>query len=319
MQTANPVNVFITGAATALGREVTRRLKARGHQVTGVVDGSNNAARARQDGAIPAFITDPFRAGEWRSLLRAAQTAVVMHLTPQLANSFPRRDLAWDDLSRAITEGTPALLQAASEAGVKFFVYPSFAFVYGDHHGEWVDEESPRRPPALLRPIAKVEDAVLGGSVPAVVLRAGRVYGGFEDGTTALVEALRRGRPVYTGDANAVTSWVHIADLAEALALAAEQMPAGQVFNVADDEPVAPAEFIRYLANNLGLPEPGKPPALLLRNLTNTVVDTLLGTSARLRNNRAKQTLGWTPRYPTYRAGLDQTLLVWRAEAPVRG
>lgn len=319
MQTANPLNVFITGAATALGCEVTRQLKARGHHVTGVVDGSASAAKVRQGGAIPAFVTDPFRVGEWKSLLGAAQADVVMHLTPQLANGFPRRELAWDEISRDITEGTPALLQAAQEAGVKFFVYPSFTFVYGDHHGEWVDEESPRRPAALLRPIAKVEDAVLSGSVPAAVLRAGRVYGGHEDGTTALVEALRRGRGVYAGDTHAMTGWVHLADLAAALVLAAEQMPAGQVLNVADDTPAAPAEFVSYLAQNLGVPEPGKPPAFLLRMMTNDVVDALLGASARPRNDKAKQTLGWTPRYPNYRAGLDQTLLVWRAEEPVRG
>lgn len=318
MQTANSLNVFITGADTALGREVTRQLVARGHHVTGLVEGSDGAAKARQDGAIPAYVSDPFRAGEFKSLIGAAQADVVIHLTPQLANGFPSRDLAWDDLSRAITGGTTALLQAAREAGVKFFVYPSFGFVYGDHHGEWVDEESPRKPAAAFRAITLVEDEVLDGAVPAAIIRAGRLYGGADASTTALVETLRRGGSIHTGDAHAATSWVHVADLASALVLAAEQMPAGQVFNVADDTPATAAEFVSYLAQSLGVAEPGRPPAFRLRTMTNAVIDALLNTPTRLRNDRARQTLGWTPRYASYRAGLEQTLLVWRAEEPAR-
>jgi len=32
-----------------------------------------------------------------------------------------------------------------------------------------------------------------------------------------------------------------------------------------------------------------------------------------VRNDKAKQGLGWQPRYPDFRAGIDQTLLLWRA------
>lgn len=313
MQSANPLNVLITGATTALGREVTRQLAARGHHVTGLTDGSANAAKVRQDGGIPAFVTDPFRAGEFKSLLRAAQADVALHLTPQLTNGFPRRDLAWAEATRAVSDGTAALLHAAQETGVKFLVYPSFTYVYGDLHGGWADEDTPRSRAALFRAAAQAEDAVLNSGVPACVIRAGRLYGAGEDGTAALIEMLRRGRGIVTGDPHAVTSWVHVADLAAALVLAAEQQPAGQIFNVADDTPAAPVEFVNYLAASLGMPAPGQPPSLPLRPASTDVMDTLLAASARVRSDKARQTLGWQPRYPSYRAGLDQALLVERA------
>lgn len=315
MQSANPLNILITGAATALGREVTRQLAARGHHITGLTDGSVNATKVRQDGGIPAFATDPFRAGEFKSVLRAAQAEVALHLTPQLMNGFPRRETPWDDTNRAVTEGTTALLEAAQETGVKFFIYASFAFVYGDQQGSWVDETVPRSRTPLFRAAVEAEDRVLSSGVPACVIRAGRLYGAGEDGTEALIETLRRGRGVVTGDAHAVTSWVHVADLAAALVLAAEQQPAGQVFNVADETPAAPVELVHYLAESLGMPAPGQPPSFPLRPASNDVLDTLLAASARIRSDKARQTLGWQPRYSSYRAGLDQTLLVRRAGA----
>lgn len=317
MQT-NPLNVFITGVTTALGRAVTRQLVARGHRVTGLTPNSDHAALARQDGAIPAFITDPFRAGELKSLLRAAEAEVVLHLTPQLVNGFPRRGLDWEANDRALREGLPALQRAAVEAGVRFFVFPSYAFIYGDLGGEWADETTPRQEAPYLAAALNAEDRVLDDALPACVLRAGTLYGPHEDGTETLIEALKRGRGVYTGDENALSAWVHVDDLAAALVLAAELMPDNEVFNVVDDTPATPAEFVGCLAKNLGQPAPGGPPALLRPLLTDEMQQTLLAASRRVRNDKIKAALGWKPRYADYRAGIDHTLLVARSEMASR-
>ncbi|NWG15994.1 MAG: NAD-dependent epimerase/dehydratase family protein [Chloroflexi bacterium] len=317
MQT-NPLNVFITGATTALGRAVTRRLVARGHRVTGLTPDSAHATLARQDGAIPAFITDPFRAGELKSLLRAAEADVVLHLTPQLVNGFPRRGLDWAQNDRALREGLPALHRAAIEAGVKFFVLPSYTFLYGDLHGEWADETTPRQESPLWAAALNAEDRVLDDALPACVIRAGTVYGPHEDGTETLIEALKRGRGVYTGDENALSAWIHVDDLAAALVLAAEVMPDNQLFNAADDMPASAAAFVGYLANNLGMPAPGAPPAFLRRALTDEMQQARLTASHRIRSEKLKTALGWTPRHANYRAGIDHTLLIARAESAQR-
>src|SRR5512145_1748217 len=129
MVTENSFNVLITGATTPLGREVTRQLAARGHHVTGLTEGSANATLVRQDGGIPAFVTDPFRISELKSVFHAAQADVVLHLVPQLINGFPRRDLPWEATLPMVGEGAIALVRAAEQSNNPYFIYPSFAFL----------------------------------------------------------------------------------------------------------------------------------------------------------------------------------------------
>jgi hypothetical protein len=42
-----------------------------------------------------------------------------------------------------------------------------------------------------------------------------------------------------------------------------------------------------------------------------------LNASVRARNDKAKQGLGWTPRYGDYKAGIEQTLMLQRADMVV--
>jgi hypothetical protein len=61
------------------------------------------------------------------------------------------------------------------------------------------------------------------------------------------------------------------------------------------------------------MPVRGNPPAFLTRSTTSEVSETLLNTSIRARNDKARQVLGWKPRYPSFRAGIDHALLLSRA------
>lgn len=313
---STPRNVFLTGAATALGREVTRLLAARGHRVIGLTDSSAGAALVRQDGGIPAF-SDPLRAGEIQSVLRGAQTEVVLHLSPQVFNGFPSRHSGWETGGHSLILGTRALLAAAEMAGVASMVYAGCAFLYGDQGGEWITEDASLAEQPLFSAALAAEDAVRQSPLPTCILRAGFVYGPAEPQMQALGEALRRGRSVYVGREDAFHNWVHLADLAQAVVLAAEQTTADAIFNVTDDQPAPAAALVDHLAANLGLPPAAR---MADRPLLSPVSDfqrALLSASARVQNVRVKSALGWAPRYPTYQTGLENTLLVWRAEQPV--
>ncbi len=308
-------NVFLTGAATALGREVTRMLVARGHRVTGLTEGAAGAALVRQAGGIPAF-SDPLRVGEIRSVLHSAQAEVALHLAPQTLNGFPNRHTDWEAGQRGLREGSYALLEAAQAAGVGCVVILSYAFLYGDQGGEWVTEDTPLAEQPLFGAALAAEELARHHPVPTCILRAGFIYGPDEPSTRMLGEALRRGRGVYVGREDAFHNWVHLADLAQAVVLAAEQMPGGALFNVVDDQPAPAAAVVDHLAVNLGLPAPARLPDLPLLSPISMFQRLLLGASARVQNVRAKSGLGWAPRYPSYAAGLEQTLLAWRAEQP---
>src|SRR5690349_21733285 len=103
---SSPQNVFLTGAATAIGRDVARRLVEAGYRVTGAVRTSEEAKALRAVGALPAYPGD-FRDGEIRSALSAAQATVLVHLAPQSANHVPHISTRWNDAERLLNEGTP--------------------------------------------------------------------------------------------------------------------------------------------------------------------------------------------------------------------
>src|SRR5689334_2208972 len=125
----SPLSVFVTGATGALGREVTRQLKAAGHRVTGATRGYENAALVRADGGIPAY-PDVMRAGELRSIMFSSKAEVVVNCTPQDANHLPQVRTEWN--ARLMDEGVGALLDAAQAAGVKYIVHTSYAIADAD-------------------------------------------------------------------------------------------------------------------------------------------------------------------------------------------
>src|SRR5690606_28544413 len=117
----------------------TRILSGRGHRVTGLTDSSHGASIVRQNGGVPAY-SDLYRSGEMKSVIKAADAQVVVHLAPQVANDLPVRGLPWVEAARAMSTGTDSLLEASAAMGVGHVVLTSYAFLYGDTGGEWIDE-----------------------------------------------------------------------------------------------------------------------------------------------------------------------------------
>ncbi|MBA3873812.1 MAG: NAD(P)-dependent oxidoreductase [Anaerolineae bacterium] len=318
MDTNSPLNIFITGGASGVAREATRQAVARGHKVTVLTEGLDGATKVRQDGALPAF-SDVTRAGEMKSLFTMSKIDVVIHLLPQAGNSFPTKD-SYEAQERVMVQSAVALVEAAKEAGVKFIVYASYAFVYGDAHGDWLTEDQVGHQERALRPVLAAEHQVMNSGLNACVLRAGFIYGGGTSAIHTLGESLKRGRSPYVGDSHSLHNWIYESDLAQAAVLAAEKQPTGEIINVVDDEPASASAFASYLATGQGMSAlaASTTPMFVLKLSTSDIQRAVLDSSVRLKNDKAKQILGWQPRYPNYRAGLEQTMLQWRASEPVQ-
>ncbi len=318
METKSPLNIFITGGASGAAREATRQAVARGHNVTVLTEGLDGATKVRQDGALPAY-SDPTRAGELKSLFNMSKIDVVIHLLPQLGNGFPSKD-GYEAQERTMVQSAVALVEAAKETAVKFIVYASYAFVNGDAHGEWLTEDQVGHQERGFRPALAAEHHLMTSGLNACVLRAGFVYGGESPAIYGLSQNIIHGRSPYVGDSHSIHNWVYEADLAQAAVLAAETQPAGHFINVVDDEPVSAAVFAGYLAAGLGMSElsANSAPMFMLKRSTSDMQRALLDASVRLKNDKAKQVLGWAPRYTSYKSGLEQTMLQWRANEAVK-
>jgi nucleoside-diphosphate-sugar epimerase len=156
----------------------------------------------------------------------------------------------------SVTGGAAAVLELAQDHGVQHIVLVSSAMVYG----AWANNPVPLTEDATLRPdldfvfarqLAAVEQMVDDWRTgaperTATVLRP--VVSMAADGTSSLARALAAGMGQRSGEEDPGAQFLHLDDLAAAVAVATEQRLDG-VFNVAPDGWVA-GERVRALAGS---------------------------------------------------------------------
>ncbi len=299
-----PLNVFITGATTVLGRELVRRLSAEGHHVVGATEGYENAALVRADGGIPAY-PDLLRAGELRSIMQSFKTDVVINVAPQMANHLPQQPAHWD--AKLLDQGTAALVEAAASSDVKFIIHTSYAFA--GEHDEGLND--------LLDAARAGERHILDLKVPGCVLRLGFLYGTESPELNAIRSTLIMHRPVDSGPDSSHVLWVYVPDAARAVLEAIRVQPAGALLTVIDDRPVSPAAFLTYFAESQGLSVPARAPRYAFWAKPSEQQATLMLLSPHADSGEAKAKLGWSPRFESYQQGIDDMLLTWRAATDV--
>src|SRR5262249_62269918 len=89
---------------------------------------------------------------------------------------------------------------------------------------------------------------------------------------------------------------------AAATVAALEKGRAGQAYNIVDDEPVRWADYLDALGAELGVRRPWRVPTWTLRAIP--YLYTIMTTSMRVSNAKAKRELGWAPAVPTCREGI---------------
>jgi nucleoside-diphosphate-sugar epimerase len=94
--------------------------------------------------------------------------------------------------------------------------------------------------------------------------------------------------------------------LAAVLQASMEKPRAGAIYNVCDDAPSPPDEVIAYAAALLGIAPP--PLEDFATAALSPLARSFYDDSKRVANQRIKDELGVTLRYPSYREGLDALL-----------
>lgn len=309
------MKIFIAGATGVLGRRLVSMLAERGHHVVGLARTPEKAKLVRSLGGTPveANLFDQ------ASLAVAADGAeVVIHAATAIPAPSSARSLsAWSMNDRIRREGTRALTAAAAMVGARRYLQQSVVWVVkSEGRGAPYDEDTPPNPPQLLRTAIEAEaiarEAGARHGFGVAVLRGGCFYGPDTTSRDMAEMLLARRLPIIGKGENLVAS-IHPEDMAHAFVLAAEADVTG-TWHVVDDEPLPLATVLRTLADVVGAPAPRSVPLWLARLLAGKHVVESLTTPMNTTNARIRRDLGWKPRYPTIREGLEATAEAWRRE-----
>ncbi|MCM2291621.1 SDR family oxidoreductase [Allorhizobium sp. BGMRC 0089] len=179
--------------------------------------------------------------------------------------------------------------------------YLSTVGVYGDHGGDWVNEEAPLKP-VSKRSKERVEAeegwiaAARSAGVPLAILRLSGIYG---PGRNAFVN-LAQGTARRLIKAEQVFNRIRVEDIAAASLFLAKRKADG-IFNVTDHEPAPPQDVVTEAARLMGI-EPPPEQAFETADLS-PMARSFYGENKRVANARIRS-MGFAFAYPDFRVSL---------------
>lgn len=196
----------------------------------------------------------------------------------------------------------PAL--AASGAYPDWIGYVSSTAVYGDRAGGWAFEDDELNAASVegarrVRAERDWLDAGRGMGLTVQIFRLPAIYG---PGRSPL-DRLRDGTARLVQKPGQVFNRIHVEDAVAGFFASMARPHPGRAYTLADDEPAPADVVIRGAAARLGLPLP--PEVSLDDPSVSDAMRRFYNDSKRLSNARAKAELGWRPKHPTWREGLE--------------
>src|SRR5215470_3619402 len=188
---------------------------------------------------------------------------------------------------------------------LRMIVFLSTLGVYADSNGAWIDESAEIIPDLARRGSARRNAEMawqaLGTrrQLPIAVLRLGGIYG---PGQNAMLR-LQRGAAHRIAKPGHVSNRVHVFDVAQAIDAAFERR-IDDIVNVVDDEPTSPSQHIAFAAALMGVEPPPEIPFADAHKVMTPFALSFYEGCIRARNDKLKNALGVTLRYPTFREGL---------------
>ncbi len=304
------MHIFIAGGTGAIGSRLIPQLVERGHRVTATTTNSAKLLLLERLGAHP-LVVDGLDSDAVGEAVATAEPAAVVHQMSALSSGLnPKHfDRSFALTNRLRTEGTDYLVAAAQASGVRQIVAQSYTGWPNIRSGGWVkDEEDPLDPAPpkaqreSLAALRYLEETVT--KVDGTVLRYGGFYGSADD---PMLRMIRKRQIPIVGGGTGYMSWIHLEDAAHATVLALEQNARG-TYNVVDDVPAPASEWVPYLAECLGANAPLRLPVWLARMAAGEVAVSMMTRTRGASNARAKRTLGWELRYPSWRQGFREGL-----------
>lgn len=319
------MTMLVTGAAGFIGAHAVDELVRRGSAVRALVRNQEQAEALRRRG-VEVVVGDVRDLASVQSAVRGTQA--VLHCAAAVGHHYTKAEIYAINL-----DGVRNVLEALRQQKSGRMVLVSSINVLGSRDLENATEDVSYRYAKDPHADVKIEAEHLAleyhtkHGVEVAIVRPGLIYGLGEKNIPRLLDAIGRGKFRFLGSRDNVVPMVSIADVVQALLLAAEKPQAnGRIYNITDGSQTTIGELVDYLAELSGSPKPAKvlPLAvpktaifvfewlqrLKIRNKPgpiNRVGLRFLGTSRSIDISRARAELDYEPQV-SFREGIAATV-----------
>ena len=189
---------------------------------------------------------------------------------------------------------------------IKWITYLSATSVYGNHNGDWVNENS-KTSPTSTKGIDRLKaekswlDLAEKKSLPLQILRLSGIYSNQNN----ILTRLKTGNAKIIDKKNQFFSRIHVEDIANILFKSMQNFKSKEIYNVSDDKPTSSEELILYGSKLLNIE---KPKVVNLSTIESEMVKNFYKDSKKVNNKKMKEFFNYKLKYPTYVEGLDYIL-----------
>lgn len=301
------MKILLIGATGVLGRSFCKLVPQKDDvEITAMVRTPEKAEVLEPYGVeiIPGSILDP------DAISNALMGKdVVLNFASAIPRKLKPSHHDWEMNDRIRTQGTLNLLNQLNNV---FYCQAGVVFLYGDHRGDWIQEDSAVLPGRFARTSYEMEQMFLNAknNINGVSFRFSLMYHATAWHTQAMLKELSKRRFPIVGDGSYYWNMIHAEDAAEAvwtILANKDQIDDREIVVVSDDLPVTCSEFLSYLCHLLGVEEPTRIPNKIAKlALGNEIVETLTA-SFRCKTDKMKS-FGWKPAFPSFREGFQSFL-----------
>ena len=185
----------------------------------------------------------------------------------------------------------------------KWITYLSATSVYGDHKGNWVNENSVTKPSSsngVSR--LKAENTWLNlskkNNYPLQIFRLAGIY----SEKFNILKRLQTGKLQIVNKKDHFFSRIHVEDIANILFKSINNFKNSEIYNICDDKPASQNEIAIYGAKLLKIDQP-KP--IKLEEVESKMLQNFYKDSKKVDNTKMKNFFKYNLRFPTYIEGLD--------------
>ena len=186
---------------------------------------------------------------------------------------------------------------------LKWITYLSATSVYGDHGGEWVNENSetkPTSPNGIER--LKVEKEwmklAIKFDLPFQIFRLSGIYSNQHN----ILNKLKAGDAKIINKRNHFFSRIHVEDIANVLSSSLNNFKKKEIYNISDNQPASAEEVAMYGVKLLGI---DKPKTIEINEIESEMLKNFYKDSKKVDNKKMKEFFNHKLKYPTYIEGLN--------------